>query len=62
MLKGKIHGGRSHESPMIPLIMRAVDNLLESEDNEGCSADLTVVGAEPVDELRRLRNLRKRRH
>lgn len=48
------YAGRSHESPMVPQIMRAIDRLVQSEDDTGCDGGLTVVNKEPVEELRKL--------
>jgi hypothetical protein len=44
--------GRSHETPLIPQIMRVIDQLVASEDDTGCSDGLTVVESAPVDKLK----------
>ena len=48
------YAGRSHESPGTVLVMKTIADLLASEDNTGCSEDLTVVDKQAVEELREL--------
>jgi len=40
------------QKPLIPRIMEAIDDLVESEDDTGCDGGLTVVDQAPVIALR----------